>query len=248
MSWGRRWAGVLPLTVGLLAAGCATTTPDPGALAARYRAAVADAETAEPDEIDVDLLAVTAASTGLLWEGEPGRSRVRVVTWTSWDGYDPHVGSRTELSREVWVTLVPELRRFCSALGLRSPDRRTLRLEQLLGLPPGDGKDRFVELWVEPGDLFRPCPDPEINDHECGLSPPRSAYTPTTDPAYREWFDDLRATSYSEDGYPWTRLGYTYDWGSRKSEVGLSELVIRGGATVGVVSVTPTQGYCRRGR
>ncbi len=45
-------------------------------------------------------------------------------------------------------------------------------------------------------------------------------------------------------GYPWTRLGYTYDWGNPGSEVGLSEFVIQGGATVQVAQVYSTQAYC----
>jgi hypothetical protein len=28
-------------------------------------------------------------------------------------------------------------------------------------------------------------------------------------------------------GYPWTRLGYSYDWGNPKNPVGLSEFVLR---------------------
>ena len=27
--------------------------------------------------------------------------------------------------------------------------------------------------------------------------------------------------------YPWTRLGYTYDWGNPRNLVGLSEFVLR---------------------
>lgn len=38
-----------------------------------------------------------------------------------------------------------------------------------------------------------------------------------------------------QGGYPWTRLGYTYDWGSRSSnKYGLSEFVIMPGSKVEV--------------
>ena len=43
--------------------------------------------------------------------------------------------------------------------------------------------------------------------------------------------------------YPWTGLGYTYDWGNPDSEIGLSEFVILGGSTVGVDAVIPTEEY-----
>lgn len=41
------------------------------------------------------------------------------------------------------------------------------------------------------------------------------------------------------------RLGYTYDWGSLKTEAGASEFVIRKGAEVEVESVTKTIDYVR---
>jgi len=45
-------------------------------------------------------------------------------------------------------------------------------------------------------------------------------------------------------GYPWTRLGYTYDWGNPDSEVGLSEFVITAGATIKIENVYETAAYC----
>lgn len=38
-----------------------------------------------------------------------------------------------------------------------------MRLKQLLGLPPTATNSYFVKFWVRPNDLFRPCPDKEIN-------------------------------------------------------------------------------------
>ena len=42
---------------------------------------------------------------------------------------------------------------------------------------------------------------------------------------------------YGPDGYPWTRQGYTYDWGGR-TKFGLSEFVIKKGVPVKIKSVT----------
>jgi len=42
------------------------------------------------------------------------------------------------------------------------------------------------------------------------------------------------------NGYPWTRLGYTYDWNPNSPEVGLSEYIVRGGSTVTVAAVGST--------
>ena len=179
---------------------------------------------------------------GLKWKGKGAGRRVLVVTWTKWNGYDDKEGKALKLDRkEVWVTAVPELRGFLERERPEA-DRRTLRIEQLLGLRPNGGKTKFVELWARPGDLFRPSPDPSITDHEAELDFHPSHYVEIS-PDYVKWFNGRRSKSYDEDPYPWTRLGYTYDWGNPVTEVGLSEFVIRRGATVEVDSVTPTEDY-----
>lgn len=45
--------------------------------------------------------------------------------------------------------------------------------------------------------------------------------------------------------YPWTRLGYTYDWGNPRADMGLSEFVIKKGAEIAINSVYTTEDYCR---
>ncbi len=147
------------------------------------------------------------------------------------------------LSREVWVTAVPELRNFCNKYA--GMTKLTLRLEQLLGLPPNNGKTRFIEMWVLPSDLFRPSPDPEITDREAELDFPHSNRFLTVSAKHIKWFNDLKSNSYGENGYPWTRLGYTYDWGNPESDIGLSEFVIRAGAIVEIHSISKIEDYCK---
>ena len=235
--------------VGLLSllalGGCAAGGWTSAELERRYQAAVEDAVVARPSEVYQGLRAVVGHEPGLVWEGEPGTSRVLVVTWTSWDGYDSKVGREMILTRPLWVTLVPDLQRFCRGYRPRRKRSLDLRLEQLLGLPPGDGKTRFAELWADPKVLYRPCPDPEITDRECGLDFPVAGGKLVIEDEYRRWFEDLRESSYGEKGYPWTRLGYTYDWGNRRRVVGLSELIVPAGAAATVRAVVTTEGYCR---
>jgi hypothetical protein len=208
----------------------------------RFERAVRDAEIAEPREISKNLMAIVESNERLRWEGIKGKSRLLVVTWTNWGGYAKNINHSMPLERDVWVTVVPELKEFCHHV--RHRRYLSLRLRQLLGLPPTDSKNQFVELWVDPNDLFRPSPDPEINDHEASLDFPRSGFL-KIDEAYVKWFNDLRSKSYGASGYPWTRLGYTYDWGNPKSEIGLSEFVIKQGAVVIVSSALDTASYCR---
>ena len=225
---------------------CASASPVSSSedLQAAYRSAVKDAATAEPDEISRNLTAITASNPALIWQGLPGKSRVLVVTWTNWEGYLKEVGQTITNTRVTWVTIAPELQAFCrkhqkAAVGL------DLRLKQLLGLPPDSPKKWLVEIWAEPRDLFRPSPDPEITDHESELDFPQSDYFLKVSVAHRQWFNDLQSRSYGEDGFPWTRLGYTYDWGNPQSEIGLSEFAIRSSATVQIRSITTIEAYCR---
>jgi len=87
--------------------------------------------------------------------------------------------------------------------------------------------------------MFRPSPDLEIDDTVASLDFPVG-----TPQEHIDWFDNLKATSYGDDGYPWTRLGYTYDWYPDMTDIGLSEFVIRKGTTVMVESVSAQDAYC----
>jgi hypothetical protein len=46
------------------------------------------------------------------------------------------------------------------------------------------------------------------------------------------------------NGYPWTHLGYTYNWTPGADRYGASEYVIRGGATATIVDNVPSLKYC----
>jgi hypothetical protein len=205
-------------------------------LAARYVAAVADAKVAEESEISDQLIAISASTTGLKFDD---KGRVLAVTWTSWNGYDGKEGQEVTLGVEVWVTTVPQLQDFCRGLGL-SDKPLDLRLEQAMGLPPNNGKTKLVQLWIPADGLFRPSPDAEIDDGIAALAFPEGA-----DAAHVAWIEKLRENSYGEKGYPWTQLGYTYDWApDAKSEVGLSEFVARKGTKAVVESIVAQAQYC----
>ena len=225
--------------------GCAGTVrvESDGRLREMYGAAVKDASVVEPGEIFRDLTAIAPYNDELVWEGDD-KKKVLVVTWTSWDGYDGLVGQTTTNTRDIWVTAAPQLQRFCKRTGLED-GALSLRLEQLLGVPPHDGKTKFIEMWVSTDDLFRPCPDPEISDHEAELDFPVSGRFVTVSPEHKEWFLKQKGMSYGPNGYPWTRLGYTYDWGNSRDHVGLSEFVIEEGSKIKIHRIYSTGDYCR---
>lgn len=220
--------------------GGADTPPAPEAT---YRAAIEDARTAKRSEVVDTLVAIRPSTPALRWQGTGDTARVLVATWAlPSELAGAAAGDTLTTSIDVWVTVAPQVQQRCQRFGARA-DRSTgaldLRLHQLLGLPPGSGHTRFVEIWVHPSDLFRPCPDPEIGDTVCERSLPVSA-----SPQHRAWYEATRNASYGPDGYPWTRLGYTYDWNPDTDEVGLSEFVIRQGARIIVRDVVPTAAYC----
>lgn len=232
------------LVLALLVPATSQSKADKASLEAEYKKAIADAKVAERSEISRDLIAIYPGNKKLVWRENNGKQQVLTVTWTAWTGYNEKVGQSMALERDIWITTVPELQNFCKKCGLTG-DPLVLRLEQLLGLPPDDGKTTMVEIWVSPDDLFRPSPDPEICDYEADLDFPRSRYL-TVSPFYIEWFNNQEAASYGKNGYPWTRLGYTYDWGQKNGEIGLSEFVIRQGAIVDIRSVNSTADYCKK--
>ncbi len=204
-----------------------------------YLEAVRDAERAEPDEICRQLVALTADQDELVWEGECGRSRVLMLRWVSGAQFDRFVGQDLVLAEDSFVTPVPAVATWFRS---RAITPTVGRLEQLLGLPPGTGKNRLVELWAWPETMVRPSPDPEVTDREAGLEFPDGV-----NDSYRAWFENRRESCYRGPApYPWTRLGYTYDWGSA-NHVGVSEFVVPRGTEVGVRAVWSDLEYFTQG-
>ena len=236
---------VLVVLLGLV--GCRATKPpaDPTPQAL-YRAAIEDARTAEPSEIVTTLTPLVPSNDNLVWRTTA--DSVRQVLVATWGGSktlsNASPGDTVTAETDVWVTVVPQVQRFCRSLD-RSGTALDRRLAQRLGLPPDAGYTQFVELWVRPADLVRPCPDPEVSDRECERAAPVPKEHVRISASHREWFRTLRRTSYTPDGYPFTGLGYTYDWHPATDEVGPSEFVLRPGKPATVTARRSTAAYCR---
>lgn len=246
-------------------------------LQAQYSSAVHDARSVSSAKISRNLTAITNDNPALIWEnGVPG-SRLLLLSWIKssdarfYDGtVDPACkpgSSDCRLKADLWVTVAPEMKTFFSTL---TP--QPLRIAQLLGVPPEYALEErsMVELWVSPRDLFRPCPDPEITDRECQADFPADPFRSfvsgelvrATEGAgwnvfmnYTGWFNNRKNYLYANprnypasSPYPWTRLGYTYDWGSN-NHIGLSEFVVHGrkqngsGISTGIRSLKSTADY-----
>ncbi len=237
------------LTIALGTTGCVEGIKETGELPrtadpySAYAAAVRDAESAEPWEISRNLKAINPQDPRQFWSNDGVDDHILVLTWNNWRGYTKYVGQRLKQTNDLWVTVVPDVQNFCHDYqGTRAETK--LRLKQLLGLPASANRRQFVEIWVKPEDMFRPTPDPEINDHEAELDF-RNARNVSVPNSYKKWFNTLRSTAYGKDQLTWTRLGYTYDWGNTQSHIGPSEFVVRAGSTVTVHEISSLQEYCR---
>ena len=155
----------------------------------------------------------------------PPDQPINVVAWVRKDQADrlkvTSDGSPMAAPSETWVTVEPHLQDFCRALVRdEKPDetRLTRRLEQRLGLSPASSKTHFVSIRLEhpgPGVIFRPCADPAADRASCATGPPANAPS-----AHQDWFYQKYYSSYGQSlisEFPWTALGYTFDWAPGKS-------------------------------
>jgi hypothetical protein len=182
---------------------------------------------------------------------------VTVVTWIRESQVSAFSNGVSTAPYDVWVTVVPMLKSFCQAFASKhatSVRQLTDRLEERLGLPPLNGKSEFVEFTVTdpsvPSHLFRPCVLPSVTGTSCPLGPPPA----TAGDQYRNWFFSQYYSSYGTElpyPYPWTSLGYTFDWAqdnddhsTRFVQFGESEFVVPKGTPIQVKSISTTSQYC----
>ncbi len=222
-----------------------------------FQRTIDDAARTTTADISQALWAIEPGSSQLVWRDDPRGPMLKVAAWMSLSIFEAVFQPLIEAGGEgiaptdrprMWVTLVPQVRRFCRGLTEQfgGPERYdpSFRLKQYLGLNPDRPYARFVELWVSPGDLFRPCADPETGDHACSLT------SPTPPPRVRGVDDfpgflrSLQQELYQPNGAPWTRLGYTYDWVRGVRNVGASEFLVAPGAPYRIDASYTTEAYC----
>jgi hypothetical protein len=219
-----------------------------------YLEAVHDMALAEPSEVVNSLDAV------------PPSGPVTVVSWVRTDQAKSYgkPGSAYTTSGNTWVTLAPHIQEFCKDFVTnysRNPDQLNLRLEQRLGLAPASSKTHFIELKINaPADgksLFRPCGDTNVTTSSCALQAPTSCKVndkichQNADFFYQQYYSSYGSARPVE--FPWTSLGYTFDWAFKGAglggrfdfvQVGESEYVVLPETKTEVVSIMTTAEYC----
>ncbi len=209
-----------------------------------YRNAMADAAYPQPSEIDSNLIPITEQNPNLIWKTINNEKYLLVVTWKKDASfYQKSLDTIFNTSKwPIWISTAPELKNKFKQL---NPTDTIGRLNQLLGLTPDSHYNYFVEFWVRPQDLFRACPDKEITDKHCS-----TCFPANVDTIHKQWIQETRLLSYYGcelySQYPWTELGYTYDWSpSNPTHVGLSEFVIAANKNVYVKAIYTNSEYLK---
>lgn len=153
----------------------------------------------------------------------------------------------------------PEVKNYLQATA--DARERNLKVRQFTGLPVvKDIPSQYsVDMWVNVHDLVRPCADSDALSTVCPPSPPYAANDPelgslkdifvyiprSNDLTFEFWFKANTDNTYSgANPFPWTRLGYTYNWDvNATSNQGVNEFFLRPGATVEVTNVTELKDY-----
>jgi len=218
-----------------------------------YSKAVADASLVEANEVSNALTVIAPNNNDLVWNED--KSKILVVTWKSQYAYDNYIKPNTKTSGSeqyvTWVTAVPEVKAFCENFTTRKKnadeDRLNVRLKKLLGLNHTWNYDVFVEMWVSPSDLFRPCTDPQTDDASCNVSFGDTNPTVKNIADYKAFYQNLYYSSFraADNIVPWTGLGYTYDWANNKTDVGMSEFIIVPNGEYEIKQVVSTAEYCQ---
>ena len=219
---------LMVLFISFALAGCKTlqTNASSSSLKALYQASITNSMSPAPDKVYKNLVGINPQNKNLIRKKIHGEDYILVVSWKSDTIYyqPDSLDYYNTKSYPIWVTTAPEL---LERMQKENPKDIDLRLKQLLGLPPNAVYKYFIEFWVRPQDLFRPCPDQDISDKACDLCFPQDA-----DSTYIAWVNENRISRYYPcelyDKYPWTQLGYTYDWNPKNTtHIGLSEFVIK---------------------
>ena len=182
-----------------------------------YNAAVRDAVFADEDEI-LPLINITKDSPDVIWDGD----RVLMVFMHK---YPSSYVAGTNMSLQwsnVWCVSAAEIYKWVK----NNADATdwTLRLHQGLGMYTTKNYNSLTAVWVDANVLYRPA---YVTDTTAKMANTlQKTGDEAFDDAFKVWFDENTIGSYFDGAYPWTRLGYTYDWADNGTEYGMSEFII----------------------
>ncbi|HWV74075.1 MAG TPA: hypothetical protein VN040_20295 [Pseudosphingobacterium sp.] len=211
-----------------------------------YKSAILDAMVADSTEVIDSLWAISPKNTSLQWKTINGKPYVLMASFMRYPSSYPVGDSINNSWGESWLFIPQQMKaRIGSSFSAESDT--TMRICQLLGLPPANERSNthIAEVWVNPERLYRPAGDPTITTATAGAALKNSS--PET---YASWFNNYIVFAYyrtlsatADYHYPWTRLGYTYDWAPETNNVGMSEYVVQSNSAIWVESVSKVSDY-----
>lgn len=200
-----------------------------------YQDAVRDSAFADEDEI-LPLVSLTTDDKMTTWDSE---GRVLLCTWHNYPDSYPEGENVTIKWGPVWAFTDKEMASHKTELE-QSGDPE-MRLKQLVSFDPDSEHSTVTGFWVNPENVKRPAyqSDPTVGTMT-------NVFGENADEEFKEWFDDNILWSYYYGNYPWTRLGYTYDWADNGTEYGLTEFIVESGAEVEVEFTETTEEFLER--
>jgi len=221
-------------------------TPPTLTLDQLYANSIADAMVAESSEEVDTLWPIDASNTKLQWKTINGQTYVLMATYMRFPGSYPEGDSITNTWGDSWLFIPAQMKSRIAASFNASSDT-IQRICQLLGLPPRNSRSNthIAEIWVPATRLNRPAGNPSITATKAS-----AVLSEGLSVSYTSWFNDYiiyayyhTLTSDTDFHYPWTRMGYTYDWAPGSKEVGLSEYVLQASSGCWVEKVRTASEY-----
>lgn len=131
------------------------------------------------------------------------------------------------LARCIWVFTVADMAALKAGINPAPvPGSRWVRLCRFLGLSDdaAQRRDTVVFLKVAAADMFRPAYQTDITRH-VGQAVGSTGLGTTGDPV----IDNFLRWEQQNNTYPWTRLGYTFDWGAPagNGNFGVTEFIVK---------------------
>jgi len=233
--------GLLVMFSGVLTScGFIASLPEQGQSA--YAEALCDAAIHTADKVrPLRALPSTETVTMVSWVGEaqlPCSQELKSCTMST--GSSP-----------MWVTVEDEVQSKCRQWNLKGTYLRN-RLEQLLGLPmqmlPELQKTKFIELQVKRSAIERPClgVNQASSETVCTLEPKAETSEQVRQLVTENLFKAKLLSNSTTTAYPFTGLGYTYDWGAStdRHHYGATEFWIMPNSNVTVSRIVDSNTYC----
>ena len=234
----------LPLIVLLVAIVCKTTllSAQNNNLTKLYNAATKLSMIADSVQNIDTLMTLTPSNPVLKWKIINGKNYVLMASFTNYLKAYP-VGDSTTTTRETWMFIPGQMQRRLRNTMTQKTDT-ILKLNEMLGLPPVSGYTHIAQYWVQVDSVFRPAGSPDI-------TVPKASGTLSLNatPRYKLWFNNKIIGSYfqpltgSQVYYPWTRMGYTYNWAPGAKRVGVSEFVLYANSGIWIEAVYKASDY-----